>query len=76
MLYLLCHLVHSRRKPTASRGITSTPWTEYVRFLPRLIPTPTMWEDAERLLLNGTSLQVSFAPDRFRPWVVNAPALW
>ncbi|POR32621.1 SET domain protein [Tolypocladium paradoxum] len=59
MLYLLCHLVHSRSGPPAARGITSTPWTEYARFLPRPIPVPTMWADAERLLLNGTSLQAA-----------------
>ncbi|PNY26362.1 SET domain protein, partial [Tolypocladium capitatum] len=59
MLYLLCHLVRSRRGQAASRGISPTPWTEYARFLPRPMAMPTMWSDAERLLLNGTSLQVS-----------------
>ncbi|KAM4066161.1 SET domain-containing protein [Hirsutella rhossiliensis] len=61
MLYLLCHLIHSRRGQPTSRGITSTPWTEYVRFLPRSIPTPTMWSEPERLLLNGTSLEAALS---------------
>ncbi|GJN86482.1 hypothetical protein PLIIFM63780_010063 [Purpureocillium lilacinum] len=59
MLYLLCHLVHSRRGPSASRGVPSTPWTEYVRFLPRPVPVPSMWSEPERTLLNGTSLETA-----------------
>ncbi|KJZ79673.1 hypothetical protein HIM_01142 [Hirsutella minnesotensis 3608] len=57
MMYLLCHLVHCRKGPSASRGTTSTPWTEYLRFLPQSIPVPTLWTKPERLLLSGTSLQ-------------------
>ncbi|KAJ6440526.1 SET domain-containing protein [Purpureocillium lavendulum] len=59
MLYLLCHLVHSRRTASASRGVSSTPWTEYIKFLPRPIPVPSMWSEPERMLLNGTSLEVA-----------------
>ncbi|UNI15830.1 hypothetical protein JDV02_002326 [Purpureocillium takamizusanense] len=59
MLYLLCHLVHSRRGTAVSKGIPSTPWTEYIRFLPRPIPVPTMWSEPERMLLNGTSLETA-----------------
>ncbi|EQK99192.1 SET domain protein [Ophiocordyceps sinensis CO18] len=59
MLFLLCHLVHSQRGQASSRSITPTPWTEYVRFLPRSIPTPTMWSEPERLLLKGTSLEAA-----------------
>lgn len=58
LLYLLCHLVHTRRGQP-SRGITPTPWTEYIRFLPRPVPVPTMWSEPERLLLNGTSLEAA-----------------
>lgn len=54
MLYLLCHLVRARR----GRGVAATPWTEYLRFLPLSVPTPTMWSEPERLLLRGTSLEV------------------
>lgn len=55
MLYLIAHLAQTRQP----KGISPTPWTEYIRFLPRQIPVPTMWTEPERLLLNGTSLEVS-----------------
>lgn len=58
MLYLLAHLA----QPKQSNGLSHTPWTEYVRFLPRPIPVPTMWTEPERLLLNGTSLEVCWHP--------------
>ncbi|KAJ8062483.1 hypothetical protein OCU04_009014 [Sclerotinia nivalis] len=35
------------------------PWSEYVRFLPEKVPLPTMWNDEERMLLRGTSLENS-----------------
>lgn len=59
MLYLMAHY----RAPFdggagSHKGIASTPWTEYIRFLPRQIPTPTLWTEEERLLLRGTSLEV------------------
>ncbi|PHH74845.1 hypothetical protein CDD83_4493 [Cordyceps sp. RAO-2017] len=60
MLYLLCHLVNSRRGGAAPRGgIVQTPWTDYVGHLPRYVPVPTMWSQAERLLLRGTSLEAA-----------------
>jgi hypothetical protein len=40
------------------RGVT-TPWTEYIRFLPRDVPVPSTWSAQERRLLQGTSLEVS-----------------
>ncbi|KAK2609261.1 hypothetical protein QQS21_002196 [Conoideocrella luteorostrata] len=55
MLYLISHLAQTRRPG----GLTPTPWTEYIRFLPRSIPLPTMWADPERLLLKGTSLEAA-----------------
>ena len=58
MLYLLAHLAQLRTP--MSKGLSHTPWTEYIRFLPRSIPIPTLWTEPERLLLNGTSLEVSF----------------
>lgn len=57
MLYLLCHLVGSRGLGPG-RGVSPTPWTGYARFLPRSVPVPSMWSEPERLLLNGTSLEV------------------
>ncbi|CAH0014329.1 unnamed protein product [Clonostachys rhizophaga] len=58
MLYLMAHY----RAPSGGgagshKGIASTPWTEYIRFLPRQIPTPTLWTEEKRLLLRGTSLE-------------------
>ncbi|RXG45723.1 hypothetical protein VDGE_00302 [Verticillium dahliae] len=40
-------------------GLVSTPWTEYVKFLPREVPVPTMWSEQERELLQGTSLELA-----------------
>jgi hypothetical protein len=36
----------------------SNPWGEYCRMLPRIIPLPTMWTEQERMMLQGTSLEV------------------
>ncbi|PFH55949.1 hypothetical protein XA68_17335 [Ophiocordyceps unilateralis] len=57
ILFLLCHLVQSRRCRRHGQSLVPTPWTEYLRFLPRPIPVPTMWSECERLLLTGTSLE-------------------
>jgi len=37
----------------------SNPWSEYVKMLPSAIPVPTMWSEEERIMLIGTSLEVS-----------------
>ncbi|KAG5953322.1 hypothetical protein E4U53_006056 [Claviceps sorghi] len=55
LLYLVSHLAQGR----SPAGLTTTPWTQYLRFLPRPVPVPTMWSLAERQLLNGTSLQTA-----------------
>ncbi|PHH80149.1 hypothetical protein CDD80_2687 [Ophiocordyceps camponoti-rufipedis] len=57
VLFLLCNLVHSRRGRRRGHALVPTPWTEYLRFLPRSIPVPTLWSESERLLLAGTSLE-------------------
>ncbi|CAH0059130.1 unnamed protein product [Clonostachys solani] len=57
MLYLLAHYRAPAGGAGSHKGIASTPWTEYIRFLPRQIPTPTLWTEEERLLLRGTSLE-------------------
>lgn len=62
MLYLMTHLIMSTRGHTGPRGCASSPWTEYVKFLPRFIPIPTMWAEDERALLQGTSLEVRVLP--------------
>ena len=36
---------------------TSNPWTEYIKFLPSEFPLPIFWNEAERKLLDGTSLK-------------------
>ena len=38
---------------------TSNPWTEYIKFMPAKIPLPTFWNEAERKLLEGTSLKAA-----------------
>lgn len=58
MLYLVSQFAQSSRP----KGLSPTPWTEYIRLLPRPIPVPTMWAEPERLLLNGTSLEVRLLP--------------
>ncbi|RDA83156.1 hypothetical protein CP532_3192 [Ophiocordyceps camponoti-leonardi (nom. inval.)] len=57
VLFLLCHLVHSRRGRDHDRALIPTPWTEYLRLLPCPVPVPTMWSKSERRLLSGTSLE-------------------
>ncbi|KAM6507390.1 hypothetical protein FSOLCH5_012606 [Fusarium solani] len=59
LLYLLTHLILSAKGPPGSRGPASTPWTEYLKFLPRHVPVPTMWSEVERALLQGTSLEAA-----------------
>ncbi|KAH7149555.1 hypothetical protein B0J13DRAFT_308754 [Dactylonectria estremocensis] len=59
MLYLMTHLIMSTHDHTGPRVCASSAWTEYVKFLPRFIPTPTMWTEDERALLGGTSLEAA-----------------
>ncbi|KAL7922571.1 hypothetical protein ACQKWADRAFT_291797 [Trichoderma austrokoningii] len=59
LLYLLTHLILSKRSSPGSKGCASTPWTEYVKFLPKSISVPTMWTNEEREFLQGTSLESS-----------------
>ncbi|KAG6003816.1 hypothetical protein E4U21_001671 [Claviceps maximensis] len=57
LLYLVSHLAQSR----SAGGLTTTPWTQYIRFLPRPVPVPTMWTYKERRLLTGTSLEAALS---------------
>jgi hypothetical protein len=59
MLYLLSRYIFPDRSQAPAKGVASTPWTEYVKFLPRHIPVPTLWSEEERSLLQGTSLEAS-----------------
>lgn len=44
-----------------SKKGASTPWAQYFSLLPQYVPVPTMWSDAERAQLRGTSLEVMIA---------------
>ncbi|CAG7560561.1 unnamed protein product [Fusarium equiseti] len=59
LIYLLAHLSLSKRDASSPKGPASTPWTEYLKFLPRDVPVPTMWSEVERALLQGTSLEAA-----------------
>ncbi|KAL7914832.1 hypothetical protein GGI35DRAFT_474545 [Trichoderma velutinum] len=61
MLYLLTHIIQSKKASSNARAFASTPWTEYIKFLPRYIPIPTMWTNDERELLKGTSLEAALS---------------
>ncbi|GJC98278.1 SET domain-containing protein [Colletotrichum higginsianum] len=43
------------------KGGVSTPWTEYVKYLPPRVPVPTLWTEQERDMLQGTSLESATA---------------
>ncbi|TQV94002.1 hypothetical protein V2A60_003848 [Cordyceps javanica] len=57
MLYLLVHIVSARHMEDKTRRCVPTPWTEYIKFLPKHIPVPTLWSEPHQLLLRGTSLE-------------------
>ncbi|KAF9882186.1 set domain-containing protein [Colletotrichum karsti] len=46
---------------TNLKGGVSTPWTEYVKYLPPQVPVTTLWTEQEREMLNGTSLESATA---------------
>ena len=58
LLFLLVQTALVLRASHSSIGV-SNPWTEYLRFLPENIPVPTLWNEDERLLLRGTSLETA-----------------
>lgn len=61
MLFLLMQItiaVEESKGTGNSPGVPNV-WTEYVKILPRNVPVPTSWSEAERMLLTGTSLEVS-----------------
>ena len=39
----------------------SNPFSEYVKFLPLRFPLPTFWDESERTLLTGTSLEAALS---------------
>ncbi|KZL80299.1 set domain-containing protein [Colletotrichum incanum] len=60
-LFLLTQKVLSDRPKTSLHGGVSTPWTEYVKYLPPQVPVTTLWTEQEREMLNGTSLESATA---------------
>ncbi|KAF4808714.1 SET domain-containing protein 8 [Colletotrichum siamense] len=54
-------MVLSDRPKTTMKGGVSTPWTEYVKFLPPQVPVTTLWTEQEREMLVGTSLESATA---------------
>ena len=56
MTFLFLQLTNNATK--GKIGVSS-PFSEYVKFLPTRIPIPTFWNDQERLLLTGTSLEAA-----------------
>lgn len=59
LLFLLMQITIGSSEQALVVGV-SNPWTEYVKLLPSSVPLPTMWTEEERVLLIGTSLEVSF----------------
>ncbi|KAG8168847.1 hypothetical protein KVR01_001596 [Diaporthe batatas] len=57
LLFLLVHLVLSSGNKEHV-GLVN-PWTEYVKLLDDAVPVPTLWEEGDRLLLQGTSLEAA-----------------
>ncbi|KAF6844857.1 set domain-containing protein [Colletotrichum musicola] len=60
-LFLLTQKVLSDRPKTPTKGGVSTPWTEYVKYLPPQVPVTSLWTEPEREMLNGTSLESATA---------------
>lgn len=56
----------------AEHVAAANPWTEYVKMLDDDVPVPTLWTEHERLLLQGTSLEVC----QFSPSQLNIFELW
>lgn len=62
MLFLLTHLILlEQSQQSGKKSLASNPWTEYLKFLSRDIPVPTLWSETELSHLRGTSLEVCFS---------------
>lgn len=53
---LLLQLTHGA---TDGKIGVSNPFSEYVKYLPSQIPIPTFWQESERMMLEGTSLEAA-----------------
>ncbi|KAI9644149.1 hypothetical protein NHQ30_007502 [Ciborinia camelliae] len=54
----LLSTVASQSEENINIGVKN-PWSEYIRFLPEKVPVPTMWNEEEQMLLEGTSLETA-----------------
>ncbi|KAI6377502.1 hypothetical protein MCOR25_002484 [Pyricularia grisea] len=57
ILFLLAQIIHVWASDEG--GGVSNPWTQYIKYLPRTVPLPTLWNEDERQLLRGTSLEAA-----------------
>lgn len=55
MIFLLVQLTHLSPEMPKHIGVSS-PWTEYIKFMPPSFPLPTFYSAEEQELLRGTSL--------------------
>lgn len=76
LIYVVAHIVSTRRGLTGGKGVTSTAWTEYLKFLPREVLVPTLWTPEERTLLEGTSLEVSLCNFSYLVPFVALPSIY
>ncbi|KAJ5618884.1 hypothetical protein N7510_002868 [Penicillium lagena] len=58
MIFLLVQITHSSPDYQDKVGVSS-PWTEYIKFLPSSFPLPTFYTAEEQMLLRGTSLEAA-----------------
>ncbi|KAL4914066.1 hypothetical protein BDW62DRAFT_150638 [Aspergillus aurantiobrunneus] len=62
LIFLLIQISHSSPDLAGEKHKigASSPWTEYVKFLPSFVPLPTFWTMEELELLRGTSLRLAY----------------
>ncbi|KAL8986468.1 MAG: hypothetical protein Q9177_004179 [Variospora cf. flavescens] len=58
LIFLLMQITHSALAESERIGVSSA-LTEYVKFLPPVVPLPTFWSGEERALAAGTSLEAA-----------------
>lgn len=57
LIFLLLQITHSSPDLAGDTIGVTNPFTDYVKFLPKEVPLPTFYSEAERELLHGTSLE-------------------
>ena len=56
-MFLLMQITIASPAHVQNVGVQN-PWTEYCKILPSDVPVPTLWNEEERIMLVGTSLEV------------------